>query len=187
MMNINAGTITTPPPIPNSPERTPAPNPINRNISNKIVLLFVAWHSDHSNISVQQAIREQKMDRPKLFLGLRTVIYSAPDLTRAKEWYSNAFGIEPHFDEPFYVGFNIGGYELGLDPNAKNVGAGGVVPYFGVGNIDEAMTHMKSIGGEISEAAHEVGEGIKVGSVLDPFGNVLGIIENPHFDPTSTR
>ncbi|HEU4879283.1 MAG TPA: VOC family protein [Gemmatimonadaceae bacterium] len=127
------------------------------------------------------------MDRPTLFLGLRTVIYSAPDLSRAKEWYSRAFGIDPYFDEPFYVGFNVGGYELGLDPNAKNVGPGGVVPYWGVGNIDEAMAHMQSIGAEVGEAAHEVGEGIKVGSVRDPFGNVIGIIENPHFDPSTTR
>jgi predicted enzyme related to lactoylglutathione lyase len=135
----------------------------------------------------QQAIREQKMDRPTLFLGLRTVIYSAPDLARAKDWYSKALGIDPYFDQPFYVGFNVGGYELGLDPNAKNVGPGGVVPYWGVGNIDEAMAHMHSMGAEISEAAHEVGEGIKVGSVRDPFGNVMGIIENPHFDPSTTR
>jgi predicted enzyme related to lactoylglutathione lyase len=126
------------------------------------------------------------MTRPRHFLGIRTVIYSAPDLARAKEWYSNAFGIEPYYDQPYYVGFNIGGYELGLDPNAKNVGPGGSTAYWGVGNIVETMEHMKSIGAEIGEAAHDVGDGIKVGSVRDPFGNVIGIIENPHFDPSKT-
>jgi catechol 2,3-dioxygenase-like lactoylglutathione lyase family enzyme len=59
-----------------------------------------------------------------MFQGLRTVIYRVPDLTRAKAWYSEAFGIQPYFDEPFYVGFNIGGYELGLDPNASAVTVG---------------------------------------------------------------
>ena len=127
------------------------------------------------------------MDNPRFFLGLRTVLYSAPDLTRAKEWYSKAFGIEPYFDEPYYVGFNVGGYELGLDPNGKHVGPGGSVAWWGVASIDEAMAHMTSTGAEVVEAAHEVGGGIKVGTVADPFGNIVGIIENPHFDPSATK
>jgi predicted enzyme related to lactoylglutathione lyase len=126
------------------------------------------------------------MTQPRHFLGIRTVIYSAPDLARAKEWYSTAFGIEPYYDQPYYVGFNIGGYELGLDPNAKNVGPGGSTAYWGVGNIAETMEYLKSAGAEMDEAAHDVGEGIKVGSVRDPFGNIIGIIENPHFDPSTT-
>jgi len=126
------------------------------------------------------------MSRPRFFLGLRTVIYAAPDLLKAKDWYSKAFGIEPYFDQPFYVGFNVGGYELGLDPNAKHIGPGGSVAWWGVASIDEAMKHLESIGGTVIEKAHDVGEGIKVGSVADPFGNIVGVIENPHFDPTAT-
>jgi predicted enzyme related to lactoylglutathione lyase len=126
------------------------------------------------------------MNNPQFLLGLRTVIYSAPDLGRAKEWYSKMLGIEPYFDEPFYVGFNVGGYELGLDPNGKHVGPGGSIAWWGVASIDEAMSHMASAGAEIVEAAHDVGGGIKVGSVADPFGNIVGVIENPHFDPSAT-
>ena len=51
--------------------------------------------------------------------GIRTVIYKQPDLAKAKQWYSKAFKTEPYFDEPFYVGFNIGGYELGLLPEPE--------------------------------------------------------------------
>ncbi len=54
-----------------------------------------------------------------MFQGLRTVIYAASDLQKAKEWYTQALGKEPYFDQPFYVGFNVGGYELGLDPDTK--------------------------------------------------------------------
>jgi len=89
------------------------------------------------------------------FHGLRTAIYRAPDLDKAKAWYSRVLGIAPYFDQPFYVGFSVGGYELGLDPDA--LGATG------------------------RTAVQDVGEGIRVATVLDPFGNVLGIIENPHF------
>ena len=54
------------------------------------------------------------MDTP--FLGLRTAIYWVADIEAAKAWYTKVLGIEPYFDEPFYVGFNVGGYELGLQP-----------------------------------------------------------------------
>ena len=56
-----------------------------------------------------------------MFQGLRTVIYGVGDIDRAKKWYSQILGVAPYFDEPFYVGFNVGGYELGLDPNAASV------------------------------------------------------------------
>jgi len=52
-----------------------------------------------------------------MFLGLRTAIYPAADLNASKAWFSNLLGVEPYFDEPFYVGFNVGGYELGLVPH----------------------------------------------------------------------
>jgi len=125
-------------------------------------------------------------DDTRIFRGLRTVIYGVPDLERAKEWYSRAFGTKPYFDEPYYVGFNIGGYELGLDPNASSTGAGGVTAYWGVSNGEEAIAHMQSIGAEVASPLSDVGEGIKVASVLDPFGNHVGIIENPHFDSAAT-
>jgi predicted enzyme related to lactoylglutathione lyase len=118
--------------------------------------------------------------------GLRTVIYGVPDPARAKEWYSGVFDTTPYFDEPFYIGFNIGGFELGLDPNSPS-GPGGTVAYWGVGSIDEAMTRVQSLGGLISSPAHDVGGGIKVGTVDDPFGNRIGIIENPHFDTSAVR
>ena len=53
-----------------------------------------------------------------MLLGLRTIIYPAPDLAKAKQWYSDVLGMQPYFDEPFYVGFSVGGFELGLIPDA---------------------------------------------------------------------
>lgn len=118
-----------------------------------------------------------------MFLGLRTVIYPAPHLSAAKDWYTRAFGVAPYFDEPFYVGFNIGGYELGLDPNATPApeGAGGHLAYWGVGDIEAAFENLLAAGATEEEAIQEVGEGIKVATLRDPFGNRIGIIENPHF------
>ena len=117
-----------------------------------------------------------------MFLGLRTVIYHVPDLARAKAWYAAAFGVAPYFDEPFYVGFEIGGYELGLHPDLTGVTFGNnAVAYWGVPNIDTAHAHMLEHGAGPREPIKDVGEGIKVAAVADPFGNVIGLIENPHF------
>lgn len=116
------------------------------------------------------------------FLGLRTVIYHVSDLEKAKAWYGAVLGFGPYFDEPFYVGFNVGGFELGLDPDAsgKRGGTGGVA-YWGVEDADRAFARLLDLGaGEVS-GVREVGGGIKVATVSDPFGNILGIIENPHF------
>ncbi len=116
-------------------------------------------------------------------LGLRTVIYHVPDLKRAKAWYSSVFGVRPYFDEPFYVGFNIGGYELGLDPDTKGAkpGPGGSVAYWGVSNVDAALAHFEQAGATVRSAVQDVGEGIRVATIADPFGNIVGLIENPHF------
>ncbi|MCB0524954.1 MAG: VOC family protein [Saprospiraceae bacterium] len=118
----------------------------------------------------------------KRFLGLRTFVVAAPDLEKAKAWYSEALGIDPYFDEPFYVGFNVGGFEFGLDPDSTvREGRSGDKTYWGVENVEEVYAHLISLGATPGDKIMDVGEGIKVGSVIDPFGNPLGLIENPHF------
>jgi len=114
-----------------------------------------------------------------VLLGLRTVIYPAPDLAAAKAWYATLLGQEPYFDQPFYVGFNVGGYELGLDPNADV--AVGPVAYWGVANADEALAQLLAGGATEHSNVQDVGDGIRVAAVRDQGGNVVGIIENPHF------
>ena len=123
------------------------------------------------------------------FHGLRTVIYSAPDLAKAKAWYSSVLGIPPYFDQPFYVGFSVGGYELGLDPDSSTApgGGGGAVVYWGVSDASSALERLLSLGATARTNLQDVGEGIKVATVGDPFGNIFGIIENPHFKLPSDR
>src|SRR6476660_442443 len=114
-----------------------------------------------------------------MFLGLRTAIYHVEDIETAKAWYSEVLGVEPYFDQPFYVGFNVGGYELGLHPgaSASDGKADGAVPYWGVDDCAAAFKRLLDLGATIHEAVQDVGEGIKVAAVRDPFGNILGVIE----------
>ncbi len=114
--------------------------------------------------------------------GLRTATYQVEDLARAKEWYSTVLGLKPYFDQPFYVGFNVGGYELGLvpatDAGEKRAPAG--IAYWGVKDAHDAYQHLLDFGAKPQEPVQDVGEGILIGAVYDPFGNVLGIIQNPN-------
>ena len=117
-----------------------------------------------------------------MFQGLRTVIYHVNDLAKAKQWYADALGIKPYFDEPFYVGFNVGGFELGLDPDSEGVSTGSnVVAYWGVRDAKTAYAAMLKKGAKKHVEPQEVGGGIITATVEDPFGNVFGIIENPNF------
>jgi predicted enzyme related to lactoylglutathione lyase len=117
------------------------------------------------------------------FQGLCTVVYHASDLDKAKSWYTAVLGIQPYFDQPFYVGFSVGGYELGLKPDASGIPAdkAGVVIYWGVADAQAAFDRLTSLGAVEHSAVQDVGDGIRVATVLDPFGNIFGIIQNPHF------
>jgi predicted enzyme related to lactoylglutathione lyase len=131
------------------------------------------------------AVKENAM-----FLGLRTVKYEVADMAKAKEWYSKALGLQPYFDEPaFYVGYNVGGYDLGLVPAAKaetkRTAAG--VAYWGVEDAHAAFQRLIELGATPVEQVQDVGGGMLVGEVRDPFGNVLGIIYNPLFKPGETK
>jgi predicted enzyme related to lactoylglutathione lyase len=118
-----------------------------------------------------------------MILGLRTcIVHVRPDqLDAAKAWYTQFAGAPPYFDQPFYVGFNVGGFELGLHPEGAP-GPGGVVVYWGTPDIAMELARVVALGATVVQPAQDVGGGIQVATFADPFGNHLGLIENPHFD-----
>lgn len=118
--------------------------------------------------------------------GLWTAIYPTPDLARSKEWYRQVLGREPYFDEPFYVGFSASGFELGLVPDGEP-GLGGVQVFWGVVDAATELSRLVGLGASVHEPVKDVGGGIKVASVRDPFGNLFSIIENPHFKLEEVR
>lgn len=131
--------------------------------------------------AVTGQIQSNKMSTE--FLGLRTAKYTARDLAAAKKWYADVLGALPYFDEPFYVGFNVGGFELGITPDssaAKNRPEAGVA-YWGVADATATYARLLAKGAAELEPLQDVGGGVKIGSVRDPFGNVFGVVENPVF------
>ncbi|HMK06565.1 MAG TPA: VOC family protein [Flavobacterium sp.] len=116
-------------------------------------------------------------------LGLRTVIYKVNDITAAKTFYISLFETEPYFDEPFYVGFNIAGYELGLHPGDENPQdkIESALTYWGVNDVEAEYKRMLGLGAKPHEQPTNVGGEIIVASVKDPWGNIIGLIYNPEF------
>lgn len=111
--------------------------------------------------------------------GLQTVLYPAPNLAAATAWWTTILGKPPYFQQPYYVGFQIGGYELGLVPDANP--ADGCIVYWGVSDVQAAVDELVVAGGSVVSEPTNVGDGIITASVRTPSGGVLGLIYNPHF------
>ena len=119
-----------------------------------------------------------------MFQGLRTVVMRADDLEKSKAWYTRLLGAKPYFDTEFYVGYNLGGFELGLHPGGEDLWEGvDSLTYWGVPDVDAALAKLLELGATVHQPIQDVGEGIRLGTVRDPFGTIVGIIQNPHFKP----
>jgi len=113
-----------------------------------------------------------------MFNKLRAVIYHVNDIAAARSWYIKATGTEPYFDEPFYAGFNINGYELGLDPDSTHFSKGNhTISYWAVDDVAVAADKLVTLGAKLIQSKTNVGGTIHVAIVEDPFGNRIGLIE----------
>ncbi|MEV7524892.1 VOC family protein [Streptomyces sp. NPDC091371] len=122
--------------------------------------------------------------------GLTTVSFWAADLAAAKRWYSELLGAEPYFERPGYAEFRLGDYqhELGLIDSryapaggGAAAGPGGAVVYWHVDDVQAAFDKLLAMGAKEYEGPVERGPGFVTASVVDPFGNVLGVMYNAHY------
>jgi predicted enzyme related to lactoylglutathione lyase len=126
--------------------------------------------------------------------GLSTMSLWAEDLPAATRWYTGLLGVEPYFTSEAagrgsgYVEFRVGDYqhELGiinrrLAPPGLAAEPGGVVVYWHVDDVAATLDRLVSLGAGQLEAVTERGPGFGTASVADPFGNVLGIMDNRHY------
>jgi predicted enzyme related to lactoylglutathione lyase len=120
--------------------------------------------------------------------GLTTISFWAADLAAAKQWYAELLGIDPYFERPGYAEFRIGDYqhELGLidsryAPDPSATGPAGAVVYWHVDDVTATLEKLLSMGAKEHQAPIDRGAGFITASVVDPFGNILGIMYNPHY------
>ena len=125
--------------------------------------------------------------------GLTTVSYFADDVPAAVRWYSDLLGVEPYFARPTegppaYVEFRIGDYrhELGIvdrrfAPHGRSDEAGGTVVYWHVDDVQASFERLLAMGATVHDEPVERGPGFVTASVVDPFGNILGVMYNQHY------
>ncbi|WP_152395939.1 VOC family protein [Paenibacillus guangzhouensis] len=135
------------------------------------------------------------MNNNQTLRGFATISYWADDVEAAKKWYSALLGIAPYFERSgpdgrlAYAEFRLGDYqhELGLidrrfAPAAATSGPGGAIMYWHVDDIEGTLQKLKDMGAKEYEPLIPRGDsGFITASVVDPFGNVLGIMYNPHY------
>lgn len=128
------------------------------------------------------------MENKQTLRGFATVNYYAADHTAAIEWYTKVLGIPPYFNKPGYAEFRIGDYqhELGIidakyKPKGSATTPGGEVIYWHVDHLEETLNRLLELGATAYEPIIERGPGFVTASVLDPFGNILGIMYNKHY------
>ena len=108
--------------------------------------------------------------------GMNTIIVPVKDLARAKSLYATLLGVQPYIDEPYYVGFRVGGQELGLDPNGHTHGATG---YWQVDDIRASAQELVRAGAQSVQDAKDVGGGRLTAVLKDVDGNIIGLLQNP--------
>jgi predicted enzyme related to lactoylglutathione lyase len=108
---------------------------------------------------------------------LKTVIYPVKDLESAKALYGALFGVAPVMDEPYYVQFNAGEQEVGLDPNGHGKGMTAPVDYWHVDDIEKTVESLVAAGAETVQAITDVGGGRLIATVKDADGNVTGVLQ----------
>lgn len=110
--------------------------------------------------------------------GVQTIIYPVNDLAQAKAIFSALLGTAPYMDQPYYVGFMVGGQNIGLDPNGHKQGMTGPVSYYHVDDINASLQALLDVGAQTVQDVKDVGGGKRIASVKDAAGNIIGILQN---------
>ena len=111
--------------------------------------------------------------------GMRTVLYPVADLAAAKDLYGTLLGVAPSVDAPYYVGFDVEGQHVGLDPNGHSKGMTGPLGYWHVDDIEASVAALTAAGADVVQAATDVGGGKLIATLRDGDGNVIGLLQQP--------
>src|ERR1700678_2811833 len=110
--------------------------------------------------------------------GIKTVLHPVSDLAKATAVYTALLGVAPQHEAPYYVGFEAEGQHIGLVPGGAAQGMTSPVAYWHVSDIEAKLAEVTAAGATVKESPRDVGGGRVVGTVNDPDGNVLGLIQD---------
>lgn len=102
---------------------------------------------------------------------IRSLVIPVSDLDATKAVYTALLG-SPHTDEPYYVGYNINGFEVALNPAG---GSGGPVAFADVEDLDETRATLLAAGATERDAPRQVAPDARVCVLADADGNPIGL------------
>jgi predicted enzyme related to lactoylglutathione lyase len=108
--------------------------------------------------------------------GIKTVVYPVKDIARAKMLFRNLLGVGPYVDQAYYVGFRVGGQDIGLDPDGHKAG---MTVYYHVNDIEQSPKVLVAAGAKMQQEVKDVGGGGLIGTVKDAEGNIIGLLQDP--------
>lgn len=111
--------------------------------------------------------------------GMKTILYPVKDIAAARQLYGALLGVAPSMDEAYYVGFDVDGQHVGLDPNGHGKGMTGPVGYWHVDDINTTLEALLAAGAETHQAISDVGGGKLIATVKDADGNLIGLLQAP--------
>ena len=111
-------------------------------------------------------------------MGAKTLLHPVSDLATAKPVYAALLGVAPQTDESYYVGFEAAGQHIGLVPGGGPQAVTSPVAYWHVPDIEAKLAEVTAAGARVKEPPHDVGGGRLVATVIDPDGNVLGLLQD---------
>lgn len=111
--------------------------------------------------------------------GMQTVVYPVKDVASAKRIYAALLGSEPMVDSPNYIGWNINGQNIGLDPHGHREGLTAPVPYWSVDDIKASIEKLVAAGATVQQQPRDIGGGSLMARIKDTDGNVTGLLQGP--------
>ena len=111
--------------------------------------------------------------------GIKITIYPVKDIAQAKALYDKLLGVEPYMNEPYYVGYNVNGQDIGLDPNGYKKGMTGPINYYHVEDIKSSLQALLDGGAQLLQDVKDVGAGKLIASVKDADSHVIGLVQMP--------
>ncbi|KJK11333.1 glyoxalase [Terrabacter sp. 28] len=110
--------------------------------------------------------------------AVNTLIYPVADLDAAKRVFTALLGVQPHTDESYYVGYNVDGQELALDPHGHRKGIKGATPFWSVDDLEATIAALTEAGATVTQQPTEVGGGRRTASLTDADGNMIGLMQD---------
>ena len=111
--------------------------------------------------------------------GCSLIVFPVSNLKSTTKLYRTLLGTDPYVEQEYYVGFRLGEFEVGLDPQGHQRGSTGALAYW---TVDDAAARLQALidaGAEKVQDATDIGYGKIIAIAKDADGSMIGLLQAP--------